>query len=166
MNYFTNGAPYRKGPAQNCQCFFFCFIFFIFFKLLWTMDRSVFLLCQTFTLPSIPLIITFSLHRLEQTFGITDSSFSWFRWYLCGRTQPVSVIGLNSATSTLCYGMPQVLGPVLFVLYTQPLYQIISNHSVGHHAFADDNQLYKDTHITHAQQTINFMQDCFSDIKS
>ena len=32
---------------------------------------------------------------------------------------------------------------MLFILYTQPLFNLVSKHAVNHHAFADDNQLYK-----------------------
>ena len=36
-----------------------------------------------------------------------------------------------------------MLGPVLFVLYTTPLSDIIASHSVNHQLFADDKQLQK-----------------------
>ena len=36
-----------------------------------------------------------------------------------------------------------VLGPILFVLYTTPLSDIIVSHSVNHQLFADDIQLQK-----------------------
>ena len=35
-----------------------------------------------------------------------------------------------------------VLGPILFVLYTQPFSKIIQHHSLYHYSFSDDNQLY------------------------
>ena len=41
------------------------------------------------------------------------------------------------------YGVPQgsVLGPILFVLFTTPISDMIANHSVNHQLFAGDTQL-------------------------
>ena len=52
-----------------------------------------------------------------------------------------------------------VLGPVFFVLYTQPLFELIKKHSIQHHAFADDNQLYKETVPDQIQTTTEIMQN-------
>ena len=35
------------------------------------------------------------------------------------------------------------MGLILFILYTQPLSGVIDHHSVPHHMFADDTELYK-----------------------
>ena len=52
---------------------------------------------------------------------------------------------IKSSPSLLSCGVPQdsVLEPVLFILYTQPLSDVISHHSVSHHMFADYTELYK-----------------------
>ncbi|WP_419610691.1 RNA-directed DNA polymerase, partial [Thiolapillus sp.] len=63
------------------------------------------------------------LTRLDSTFGIRDLALSFFRSYLQDRTQVVTVNGIKSSPSLLTCGVPQgsVLGPILFILYTQPL---------------------------------------------
>ena len=83
------------------------------------------------------------------------------------RFQFVSASSSKSKLSKLDYGMPQglVLGPILFVLYTQPLSQILFNHSCLHQFFADDTQLHKSCSPEHYDDTRNALQTCISDIK-
>ena len=61
------------------------------------------------------------------------------------RYQSTSVSNSSSSPSQLMYGVPQgsVLGPIVFVLYTTPLSDIIANHAVNHQLFADNTQLQK-----------------------
>ena len=81
------------------------------------------------------------LTRLQHSFGISGPALSWFSSYLCNRTHAVTINSLQSQHTTLHYGVPRgsVLGPVLFILCTQPLFNLVSKHAVDHHAFADDN---------------------------
>ena len=58
-----------------------------------------------------------------------------------------------------------VLGRILFVLYTQSLFKLIKKHSIQHHAFADDDQLYKETVPDQIQTTFEIMQSCITDVK-
>ena len=58
-----------------------------------------------------------------------------------------------------------VLGPVQFVLYTQPLSQILFNHSCQHQVFADDTQLCKSCSPEQHDDTRNTLQTCISDIE-
>ena len=96
------------------------------------------------------------LTRLQHSFGISGPALSWFSSYLCNRTHTVTINSMQSQHTTLHYGVPQgfVLGPVLFILYTQPLFNLVSKHAVNHHAFADDNQLYKISTIDAIHQSI------------
>ena len=68
----------------------------------------------------------------------------------------------------LHYGVSQgsVLGRVLFILYTQPLFNLVSKHAVNNHIFTDDNQLYKINTLDTIHQSIETLQNCTTDVKS
>ena len=59
-----------------------------------------------------------------------------------------------------------MLGPILFVLYTHPISEIVSYHSLSHHSFSDDNQLYKSGNITQLPEIIHSTRSCISDVKA
>ena len=52
--------------------------------------------------------------------------------------------GKQSDPVLLSYGVPQgsVRGPVEYIMYTKPLGDIIRDHGLGYHFYADDTQLY------------------------
>ena len=82
---------------------------------------------------------------LEQVAGLGGAALQWVRPYLADRTQCVSVNGARSSAVRLSIGVPQgsVLGPLLFLVYIQPLHALISrHHNVRHHGYADDRQVY------------------------
>ena len=107
------------------------------------------------------------LSCFHHAFGISDTALCWCRSYLFDRTQVISVNGNSSSPSVMKYGVPQVsvLRPILFVLYTQPLSDIVHHHSLSHHSFSADNQLYKSGHILQLQYNIPSTQCCISDLK-
>jgi len=84
------------------------------------------------------------LKRMEVTFGITGKALEWFTSYLSDRFQSVSILGQCSKSIKLKHGVPQgsVLGPLLFLLYTAPIADIITQHGLLHHCYADDTQIY------------------------
>ena len=73
-------------------------------------------------------------------FGFGDTVLSWFQSYLENRTQTVVVHRKHSTPASLRYGVPQgsVLGPIFFILYTQPLSNVIQHYPVFHQMYADD----------------------------
>eukprot|EP00745_Piridium_sociabile_P040659 TRINITY_DN786_c0_g1_i8.p1 TRINITY_DN786_c0_g1~~TRINITY_DN786_c0_g1_i8.p1 ORF type:complete len:1132 (+),score=124.07 TRINITY_DN786_c0_g1_i8:119-3397(+) len=107
------------------------------------------------------------LTRLKTSFGIRDTALAWITSYLTDRTQKVCVNGKYSDVSALKYGVPQgsVLGPVLFVLYSAPVSDVISHHAMLHESFADDTQLHQSASIADIDALMSRTQECIADLK-
>ena len=75
--------------------------------------------------------------------GISGTCLSWFRSYLSNRRQSFAIAKRISSTKELHHGVPRDcgLGPILFVLYIQPLSNQIKRHSMRVHLLADDIQI-------------------------
>lgn len=99
--------------------------------------------------------------------GLTDITLSWFQSYLSNRKQYITLQGSNSSTATVNHGVPQgsVLGPLLFTIYLLPLGQIIRNHGLSFHCYADDTQLYVSTTPSSQLPQIQ-LNNCLLDIKT
>ena len=108
------------------------------------------------------------LSRLNSVFGIQSTALQWFHSYLSDRYQSTSVNNSSSSPSQLVYGVPQgsVLGPILFVLCTTPLSDIIANQSINHQLFADDTQLQKSASLSEVTSLTKELNACTDDIKT
>ena len=105
---------------------------------------------------------------LRKNFGLSDTALAWFRSYLADRSLTVVVDGNSSLPMPLKYGVPQgsVLGPVLYVMYTMSLGRVIDSHSVSHHMYADDTQLYDSCAPSNFMSLSQNLERCCSSIKS
>ena len=88
--------------------------------------------------------ITILLDRVSRYFGFSHTVLRWFSSYLTGRIQSVTTGNTTSSSRRLEFGVLQgsILGPLLFILYTAPIQDIISAHNLDCMFCADDSQLY------------------------
>ena len=107
------------------------------------------------------------LQRFKNSFGICGNAYSWFETYLKHREQEVVINEVRSSIHTPVTGVPQgsVVGPLMFIMYTTPLYDIIISHGVSGMLYADDTQLYVSFKPDEIQDYVNKIQCCITDIK-
>ena len=108
---------------------------------------------------------TILLDRLSRYFGFSHTVLRWFSSYLTGRIQFVTITQ-HLAVRRLERGIPQgsILGPLLFILYTAPIQDIISAHNLDCMFYADDSQLYITIDPHDQRPALNTLQKCISEI--
>ena len=84
------------------------------------------------------------MQRLHSRYGVTGKVYEWLKSYLTERSFTVQVANGESSKRPLLSSVSQgnILGPTLFAMYVAPLGDLIREHGIGYHMYADDNQLY------------------------
>jgi len=75
---------------------------------------------------------------------VNGQVIAWIESYLKDREQFEQIENTKSSIRQLLRGVPQgsVLGPLLYVLYTAPIADIIKSYDLHYHLHADDSQIY------------------------
>ena len=84
------------------------------------------------------------LHR-QHIFSIQGIVLTWFQILSHLKISYCFNSWYSFWPNRFCCGIPHgsVVGPILFILYTQPLTSVILKHPVSHMLYADDTQVYK-----------------------
>ena len=106
------------------------------------------------------------LSRLKNSLSITRPILQWFYSSLSGRSQFVEINDSKSSVRDLTVGVPpgSALGPILNLLYTAPLVEIIRSRELDYLFCADDTQLhmsFKDCDVDVARLRV---ENCVADI--
>jgi len=104
------------------------------------------------------------LKRLNCSFGITCTVYSWLQSYLTGRTQSVKISIHSSPVTTSTVGVPQgsVFRPLLFSIYISTISTIAQSHRVCQQQYADDTQLFLALSPAKHTQSISVLQSCLN----
>jgi len=102
------------------------------------------------------------LSRLQSRFGLDGAVLAWIQSFLSDRTQRVCFGGCLSAEIALIFRVLQgsVLGPLLFLLYTAELFDIITSLGLIGHSYADDTQVYISAPAVKSQQAAIRLAEC------
>ena len=110
------------------------------------------------------------LSRLERTYGIEGLAIEWIRSFLVDRTQQVAFRGQLSGSGILrlVFGVLRgsVLGPLLFLLYTAELLDIIKDQGMKAHSYADDTQVHVSTGAADVETAVQRFVSCTERIES
>ena len=106
------------------------------------------------------------LSLLQRRFGLDDRVLRWFTSYLHERSQKFLVNGHYSSNQPVTFSVPQgsVLGPLLFIMYTEDVTSILDRYSLHYHLFADDKQAYTSASPSAINGVRDRLHHCTTDI--
>jgi hypothetical protein len=110
------------------------------------------------------------LKRLKNRYGIYGNALKWFKSYISGRSQSVTIKDTVSDKLALKFGVPQgsKLGPILFNSYIAPVSEVAARNHVADEKYADDEQLilsFKPTLLNNQKNAVKKMEKCIMEIR-
>lgn len=108
------------------------------------------------------------LNRLTILYGIKNTVLNWFTSYFENRSQFVMINKKTSFEHKPKEGVPQgsVIGPLIFILYTADVENIISSFGLSKMLFADDTQMYIDFTKDSIYNATYSIERCLTHIKN
>ena len=107
------------------------------------------------------------LNKLRSKFRMSGTVIKWLRSYLSERKFNVKVKQSSSNSCFLEIGVPQgsILGPLLFILFTRDLEEIVTKYGFSVHFYADDTQIYFSFDVNTENPDLGNVTQCFNEIK-
>ena len=107
------------------------------------------------------------LRRLEISYGICGLPLQWITSDLSGRTQYVQFNGRTSEVALITCGVPQgsVLGPLLFIVYTAEVIDVVDRFGYAVHVYADDLQVHTHVDPPESPGIVQTFSDCVEAVK-
>jgi len=104
--------------------------------------------------------------RLKFSFGISGAALDWFQSYLTSRVECVRCGSARTTQKIVQFGVPQgsVLGPLLFILYTAGLIDLIEGCGLHPHLYADDTQIQGSGRPGSADKLQSTLSACLDDV--
>jgi len=104
---------------------------------------------------------------LEKRFAIDGVALNWFKSYLDDRSQTFMFDNVESVMYAVNSSVPQgsVLGPLEFVAYTEDVVEIMRQHQLRHHIYADDMQLYAHSTLKDVRSMLLQLQSCITEVR-
>ena len=101
------------------------------------------------------------LRRLELHCGLTGSVLDWLASFVQDRTQQVVYEGKLSRTVSVPFGVP-----LLFVLYTAELSEVVAAYGLTLHQYADNCQMYIATPVSDSSSAVIRLQECLCQVNA
>jgi len=89
----------------------------------------------------------------------------WLQSYMEGRSQFVKIGQHQSSAIGVDAGVRQgsLLGPLLFAVYCSPVADVIAQHGVQCHQYADDTQLHLAMRADNTTAGLSVLAECTTD---